>query len=151
MCALTTVDSPLTVGNHRRTVRSFDAEAIRLPEGADATDSTASLWPRKRKARSCSLKFQTMTQPSRPPETSCFMLGLKQTEEIASLWPRKERSREGSTGEAAMIDGKEGQRPAFRPRFSRRPPATMLIMSVLPVLGARASPANTGKLSNFHR
>eukprot|EP00983_Pelagomonas_calceolata_P067741 1149592-Pelagomonas_calceolata.AAC.5 len=39
-----------------------------------------------------------MTQLSREPEMSCFMLLLKQTEVTASLWPRKERSRVGSSG-----------------------------------------------------
>ena len=81
-------------------MRSLEAEAMRLPEGAAATASTASLWPTNRYARSWSLKFHTMTQPSWPPEMSCFMFGLKQTEEMASLWPRKERSRPGSTGDA---------------------------------------------------
>ena len=52
MCALITVDSPLTVGSHRRTVRSLEAEAMRSPEGDAATDSTGALWPTKRKARS---------------------------------------------------------------------------------------------------
>ena len=63
------------------------------------------------------------THPSRPPETSCFMFGLKSTAVIASLCPRKERSSEGSTGEAAdMVRGatvktalrRVGERPKQR-------------------------------------
>lgn len=56
------------------------------------------LWPVKRKARSCGLKFQTMTQLSSDPEMSCFMLGLKHTDVTASRWPRKDRSNVGSSG-----------------------------------------------------
>lgn len=56
------------------------------------------LWPVKRKARSCGLKFQTMTQLSSEPEMSCFMLGLKHTDVTASRWPRNERSSVGSSG-----------------------------------------------------
>lgn len=59
---------------------------------------TRTLWPAKRYARSCGLKFQTMTQLSREPVISCFMFELKQTEVTASLCPRKERSRVGSSG-----------------------------------------------------
>ena len=115
MCALSNVDSPLTVGIHRRMVRSLEAEASRFPEGAAATASTAALCPTKRKARSCSLKFHTITHESAPPETSCFMFGLKQTEVMASLWPRKARSSAGSAGvaaatEAAMASGDGGKR-----------------------------------------
>ena len=96
ICALRTVDSPLTVGSHRRTVRSLEPEATRSPDGDAATESTADLWPTKRKARSWRRKFQTMTHASFPPVTICFMFGLKQTDVIASLCPRKDRSRVGS-------------------------------------------------------
>ena len=67
--------------------------------------------------------FRGGTHPSRPPETSCFMFGLKSTAVIASLCPRKERSSEGSTGEAAdMVRGatvktalrRVGERPKQR-------------------------------------
>lgn len=55
------------------------------------------LWPAKRNALSCGLKFHTMTQLSSDPEMSCFMLWLKHTDVTASLWPRNDRSRVGSS------------------------------------------------------
>jgi hypothetical protein len=61
------------------------------------------LWPAKRKARSCGLKFHTITQESVLPETSCFMFGLKATLVTESLCPRNERSRAGSWSLVAMV------------------------------------------------
>jgi hypothetical protein len=63
--------------------------------------------PAKRNARSCGLKFQTITLPSSDPEISCFRLELNATEVTASLWPRKERSSVGSSGWVAGGGGGE--------------------------------------------
>lgn len=71
-----------------------------LPGREDRTGRRAqprTLCPARRKARSWGLKFQIMTEPSREPEMSCFMLVLKQTAVTASLWPRKARSSVGSS------------------------------------------------------
>eukprot|EP00962_Isochrysis_galbana_P021725 scaffold6417_cov95-Isochrysis_galbana.AAC.2 len=53
-----------------------------------------------------------MTTPSSPPETSCFMFGLKATEVTPSLCPRNERSRAGS-----MLTPSP---PRYRPLFAAR-------------------------------
>lgn len=44
-CARNSPHSPLTVGTHKRTEQSLDADAISLPEGEKLVSSTASLWP----------------------------------------------------------------------------------------------------------
>ena len=56
-CALSTVDSPLTVGRHSRTVRSSEAEATQLPLGENATQCTGALWPENLNGRMPGLKF----------------------------------------------------------------------------------------------
>lgn len=61
------------------------------------------LCPAKRYARSCGLKFHTMTQLSSDPETSCFMVGLKTTLVTASLWPLKDLSSVGSSGCTSIL------------------------------------------------
>lgn len=44
--ALSTVDRPWAVGVHSRTVRSLEADAIRLLTASYATQHTAAWWPR---------------------------------------------------------------------------------------------------------
>ena len=68
-----------TVGFHSRIERSLDADATRFVRGEHATPSTAALCPTNLYGRCWSLKFQTMTVASAPPETTCFMFGLNAT------------------------------------------------------------------------
>ncbi len=42
VCALNTVDSPLTLGIHKRTFLSFEPDAIKWPDGEKHTEWTAS-------------------------------------------------------------------------------------------------------------
>jgi hypothetical protein len=61
-----------------------------------------------------------MIDPSREPETNCFILGLNTTLVTASLWPRNDRSSvgssaifrsaKGSTDEFSAISGRLGVR-----------------------------------------
>jgi hypothetical protein len=88
---------------HNRTVRSLEAEAIRLPCGATATLFTLPSCSRKRYALKFALKFQSMMQSSSPPLTICFMFGKNAALFMALRWPRKVRSRVGSMGIAEVL------------------------------------------------
>lgn len=57
-----TWDTPYTLGVHSRTVLSLDDDASTFPAAAKSSAVTAPLWPTKRNARSCGLKFQIMTE-----------------------------------------------------------------------------------------
>jgi hypothetical protein len=85
---------------HKRTVRSLEADAIRLPAGATATLFMLPSCSLKRYALRFALKFQSMRQSSSPPLTICFMLGKNAALLMAERWPRKVRSRVGSMGMA---------------------------------------------------
>jgi hypothetical protein len=83
---------------HSRTVRSLEADAMRLPFGATATLFTLPSCSLKRYALKFALKFQSIRQSSSPPLTICFMLGKNAALLMAQRWPRKVRSRVGSIG-----------------------------------------------------
>ena len=83
---------------HNRTVRSLEADAMRLPFGATATLFTLPSCSVKRYALKFALKFQSIRQSSSPPLTICFMLGKNAALLMAQRWPRKVRSRVGSIG-----------------------------------------------------
>ena len=62
---------------HNRTVSSFDAEAIKFPNGLIATSFTADLCPMNLNGRIFCLKFQTKTFPSSLPVIACFLYILE--------------------------------------------------------------------------
>lgn len=58
---------------HNRTVSSFDAEAMSVPNGLIATSLIAPLWPMNLKGRTLGLKFHTKMFPSSLPVIACFL------------------------------------------------------------------------------
>lgn len=100
---LMTRDVALTLGSHTRTVRSFDAEAMRLPEGENLTSVTPSVCPANLKARRCALKLHSMRVESSEPEISCVMFGAKASDVMVFLCPRNVRSSDGIASSATKL------------------------------------------------
>ena len=73
VCPLIVVKEPLTELVHKRTVSSFEAEAMIVPKGLIATSLIAPLCPTNLNGRICGLKFQTKTFPSSLPVIACFL------------------------------------------------------------------------------
>lgn len=81
---------------HRRTVSSFDADAIVVPDGLIATSLIVPLWPMNLNGLCCGLKFHTKRFPSSLPVIACFIFGLNKQDVMESLFPLKERFMVGS-------------------------------------------------------
>lgn len=67
------VDFAFTELGQSLTVSSFEAEAIKSPNGLITTSLIAPLWPMNLYGLTWGLKFQTKTFPSSLPVIDCFL------------------------------------------------------------------------------
>lgn len=58
MCPFRTVDPPLAEGVHSLTVRSFDADATRVPSGENSAWWTVAVWPLNFRAYCCAARVE---------------------------------------------------------------------------------------------